>query len=94
MTKVAVVTTSHSDLGDTGKKTGLWFEELAAPYYVFKDKGYDVVVASIKGGDPPVDAGSLSGNSLNPPLSSPNLFRSPSKSDLSRSLFFFLPFRL
>merc|ERR1712216_608739 len=59
MVKVAIVTTSHEDLGSSGKKTGFWFEELAAPFYVFKDKGYDVVVASIKGGDPPGDSGSL-----------------------------------
>merc|ERR1712216_762944 len=66
MVKVAIVTTSHEDLGSSGKKTGFWFEELAAPFYVFKDKGYDVVVASIKGGDPPVDSGSLSGDFVKP----------------------------
>merc|ERR1719232_203069 len=66
MVKVAIVTTSHEDLGSSGKKTGLWFEELAAPFYVFKDKGYDVIVASIKGGDPPVDAASLSGDFVKP----------------------------
>merc|ERR1712010_420392 len=66
MVKVAIVTTSHEDLGSSGKKTGFWFEELAAPFYVSKDKGYDVVVASIKGGDPPVDSGSLSGDFVKP----------------------------
>merc|ERR1712216_921506 len=66
MVKVAIVTTSHEDLGSSGKKTGFWFEELAVPFYVFKDKGYDVVVASIKGGDPPVDSGSLSGDFVKP----------------------------
>ena len=44
----------------------MWFEELAAPYYVFKDKGYEVVVASIQGGDPPVDGGSLQGDFVKP----------------------------
>jgi len=60
--KVAVIATSHADLGTTGKKTGAWFEEVAASYYVFKDKGYDVVLASIQGGDYPIDAGSLQGD--------------------------------
>jgi putative intracellular protease/amidase len=53
--KVLMVLTSHSQLGDTGKKTGLWLEEFAAPYYVFKDAGAEVVLASPKGGQPPLD---------------------------------------
>lgn len=64
--KVAVVATSHSDLGTTGKKTGAWFEEVTASYYVFKDKGYDVVLASIQGGDFTFDAGSLQGDFVKP----------------------------
>lgn len=44
--KVLMVLTSHSELGNTGKKTGFWLEEFAAPYYVFKDAGADVVLAS------------------------------------------------
>lgn len=59
MGTILLVCTSHADLGDTGRKTGLWMEELAAPYYVFKDTGYGVVIASPKGGNPPVDPGSL-----------------------------------
>jgi putative intracellular protease/amidase len=43
-----------------GKPTGLWIEELAAPYYAFKEKGYDVVIASPAGGAIPIDSGSLS----------------------------------
>jgi hypothetical protein len=39
--------------------TGIWLEELATPYYLFKEKGYEVVVASIAGGAIPVDAGSM-----------------------------------
>ena len=50
-----VVLTSHDRLGDTGKPTGLWFEELAAPCYVFKDAGMAMVLASPKGGQPPID---------------------------------------
>ncbi|HCH39794.1 MAG TPA: type 1 glutamine amidotransferase domain-containing protein, partial [Enterobacter sp.] len=53
--KVLMVLTSHSELGNTGKKTGFWLEEFAAPYYVFKDAGADVVLASPQGGQPPLD---------------------------------------
>ena len=53
--KVLMVLTSHDRLGDTGKKTGFWLEEFAAPYYVFKDAGAEVVLASPKGGQPPLD---------------------------------------
>ncbi len=53
--KIAMVLTSHDELGDTGKKTGYWLEELAAPYYAFKDAGAEVVLASPKGGQPPLD---------------------------------------
>ena len=53
--KILMVLTSHDRLGDTGKKTGFWLEEFAAPYYVFKDAGVDVVLASPKGGQPPLD---------------------------------------
>ena len=53
--KILMVLTSHDQLGNTGKKTGLWLEEFAAPYYAFKDAGADIVLASPKGGQPPVD---------------------------------------
>ncbi len=53
--KILMVLTSHDELGDTGKKTGFWLEEFAAPYYVFKDAGADVTLASPKGGQPPLD---------------------------------------
>lgn len=53
--KVLFVLTSHSELGDTGKKTGFWVEEFAAPYYVMADDGVDVTIASPKGGQPPID---------------------------------------
>lgn len=52
---VLFVLTSHSEMGDTGKKTGFWVEEFAAPYYVMTDDGVDVTVASPKGGQPPID---------------------------------------
>jgi putative intracellular protease/amidase len=52
---VLMVLTSHSQLGDTGKKTGFWLEEFAAPYYVFKDAGARVTLASPAGGQPPLD---------------------------------------
>lgn len=53
--KILMVLTSHDRLGDTGKKTGFWLEEFAAPYYVFKDAGAEVSLASPKGGQPPLD---------------------------------------
>ncbi|WP_217161913.1 type 1 glutamine amidotransferase domain-containing protein [Streptomyces sp. AC512_CC834] len=53
--KVLIVLTSHDQLGTTGRKTGFWLEELAAPYYRFKDAGAEVVLASPKGGRPPLD---------------------------------------
>jgi putative intracellular protease/amidase len=53
--KVLFVLTSHDQLGNTGRKTGFWLEELAAPYYVFKDAGAEITLASPKGGQPPLD---------------------------------------
>ena len=54
-TRILMVLTSHDRLGDTGKKTGFWLEEFAAPYYVFKDAGAEITLASPKGGQPPLD---------------------------------------
>jgi putative intracellular protease/amidase len=57
--KILFVTTSHVELGDTGNKTGVWLEELATPYYVFKEAGFDVSIASPNGGEIPTDPKSL-----------------------------------
>jgi putative intracellular protease/amidase len=56
--KVLIVLTSHSDLGNTGKKTGFWIEEFVAPYYVMADAGVELTIASPKGGQPPIDPSS------------------------------------
>ena len=56
--KILMVLTSHDKLGSTGKKTGFWLEEFAAPYYVFKDAGATVKLASPLGGQPPLDPNS------------------------------------
>lgn len=56
---VLFVLTSHADLGDTGQKTGTWLEELAAAYFVMVDAGYDVELASVRGGEAPLDPASL-----------------------------------
>ncbi|WP_231973792.1 type 1 glutamine amidotransferase domain-containing protein [Mycobacterium sp. E1319] len=64
--KLLFVVTSHDQLGDSGVQTGLWYEELAAPYYVFTDAGHQVTIASPKGGKPPVDP-----RSTNPPFDAP-----------------------
>jgi len=53
--KVLMVLTSHDQLGNTGRKTGFWLEEFAAPYFVFRDAGVELTLASPKGGQPPVD---------------------------------------
>lgn len=53
--KVLMVLTSHDELGNTGRKTGFWLEELAAPYYAFKEAGAEIVLASPQGGQPPLD---------------------------------------
>jgi putative intracellular protease/amidase len=53
--KIVMVLTSHDQLGNTGRKTGFWLEEFAAPYYVFKDAGVELTLASPRGGQPPID---------------------------------------
>ncbi len=53
--KILMVLTSHDVLGNTGRKTGFWLEEFAAPYFVFRDAGIDLTLASPKGGQPPID---------------------------------------
>lgn len=53
--KILMVLTSHDQLGDTGRKTGFWLEEFAAPYFVFGDSGVELTLASPKGGQPPLD---------------------------------------
>jgi len=53
--KVLIVLTSHDRLGDTGRPTGFWLEELAAPYYAFQDAGLEITLASPLGGRPPLD---------------------------------------
>ena len=55
MSKILMVLTSHNILGSTGRPTGFWLEEFAAPYYVFHDAGQQVTLASPKGGQPPID---------------------------------------
>ncbi|HDZ72211.1 MAG TPA: type 1 glutamine amidotransferase domain-containing protein [Aurantimonas coralicida] len=52
---ILMVLTSHDTLGDTGEKTGFWLEEFAAPYYVLRDAGAKITLASPKGGQPPLD---------------------------------------
>ena len=52
---ILMVLTSHDQLGNTGKKTGFWLEEFAAPYYAFKDAGANITLVSPKGGQPPLD---------------------------------------
>ncbi len=53
--RILMVLTSHDELGNTGEKTGFWLEEFAAPYYIFKDAGADITLASPAGGHPPID---------------------------------------
>jgi len=53
--RIVMVLTSHSELGNTGEKTGFWLEEFAAPYYAFVDAGVEVVIAAPEPSEPPVD---------------------------------------
>jgi putative intracellular protease/amidase len=53
--KILMALTSHDQLGNTGRKTGFWLEEFAAPYFVFRDAGVELTLASPRGGQPPVD---------------------------------------
>jgi putative intracellular protease/amidase len=53
--KILMVLTSHDQLGNTGRKTGFWLEEFAAPYFVFRDAGVELTLVSPKGGQPPID---------------------------------------
>lgn len=57
--RILIVLSSHGELGDSGEETGLWFEELASPYYIFAEAGHDVVLVSPKGGKPPIDPMSI-----------------------------------
>jgi len=58
--KILFIATSHDKMGSTGNKTGVWLEELAAPYYIFKDAGAQVILSSPNGGPVPVDPKSQS----------------------------------
>ena len=62
--KVLMVLTSHDQMGDTGHKTGFWLEEFTAPYYVFRDAGADITIASPKGEQPPIDPNSETEDAL------------------------------
>ena len=62
--KILMALTSHGQLGNTPHKTGFWLEEFTAPYYVFKDAGADITLASPKGGEPPVDPNSQAEDAL------------------------------
>ena len=66
MKKVLFVLTSHDALGDTGAKTGFWIEEFASPYYILKDKGVAITIASPKGGQPPIDPNSATADFSTP----------------------------
>ena len=66
--KILMVLTSHDQLGNTGRKTGFWLEEFAAPYFVFRDAGVHLTLASPKGGQPPIDPKSDLPENQTPPM--------------------------
>jgi len=66
--KILMVLTSHDQLGNTGRKTGFWLEEFAAPYFVFRDAGAQITLASPKGGQPPIDPKSDSPENQTPAM--------------------------
>ncbi len=67
--KILMVLTSHDQLGNTGRKTGFWLEEFAAPYFVFRDAGVELTLSSPKGGQPPIDPKSDLPESQTPAMS-------------------------
>lgn len=64
MPKALFILTSHDTLGDTGKPTGFYWEELAAPYWILSDAGWQIELASIRGGKPPADPSSAEGDAM------------------------------
>ena len=66
--KILMVLTSHDQLGNTGRKTGFWLEEFAAPFFVFRDAGVELTLASPKGGQPPLDPKSDLPENQTPPM--------------------------
>src|SRR3954451_24414212 len=66
--KILMVLTSHDQLGNTGRETGFWLEEFAAPYFVFRDAGVDLTLASPCGGQPPIDPKSDLPENQTPPM--------------------------
>jgi putative intracellular protease/amidase len=66
--KILMVLTSHNQLGNTGRPTGFWLEEFAAPYFVFRDAGVELTLASPKGGQPPLDPKSDLPENQTPPM--------------------------
>lgn len=66
MSRILIVTTSHTTIPDTDDRTGVWYEELAAPYCAFVDAGHTVTIASIRGGEVPIDGRSLAESPLPP----------------------------
>jgi putative intracellular protease/amidase len=79
--KILIVLTSHSELGNTGKKTGFWIEEFASPYYAFHEAGASITIASPKGGQPPIDP-----KSNEPSSQTPASIRFNSDADLHKIL--------
>ncbi|MES2520039.1 MAG: type 1 glutamine amidotransferase domain-containing protein [Bacteroidota bacterium] len=79
--KILIVLTSHSELGNTGKKTGFWIEEFASPYYAFHEAGASITIASPKGGQPPIDP-----KSNEPSSQTPASIRFNSDADLHKTL--------
>lgn len=66
MSKILIIVTAHAALGNTGEKTGLWFEELTTPYYTFLDGGAKVTIATLPGGQIPLDPRSVAAGGKNP----------------------------
>jgi putative intracellular protease/amidase len=79
--RILIVLTSHSELGNTGKKTGFWIEEFAAPYYVFEKAGAKITIASPKGGQPPIDP-----SSDTPDNQTPSTIKFKSDTELQKAL--------
>ena len=68
--RALIITTSHATLNapgeTTGDTTGVMASEMTHPYYTFLDGGMQVDIASIKGGEIPIDPQTFSRPVISP----------------------------
>ncbi|MEU5827244.1 type 1 glutamine amidotransferase domain-containing protein [Micromonospora tulbaghiae] len=82
MTRALIALTSHSELGRTGRSTGYYVGEAAEPWEVFRAAGYDVDLASVAGGEPPVDGRDENDTTQNDFLATAGVTDTPKAADV------------